>query len=244
MRRNVAFYIPLLFSKLQHNFELPILEAMPQYSCDQHQLCTGQAKCRLGLARTSIHSCTRIQPMTVGHSRNPHSLHNSSYPSLKQNDSSLANEFSPAGLLGDSYDALRRQAQDRLRKSRNQDADGPFTGGLLMDFEIRQQAQRLRETSSNIMLDVTSNRATTMRPDISSVRHQSLRRSNTLPVSHVTARNLTSNQTSAPRPAFLRDLSMATLQTHQSCCNKTGRGVKAPPGQPLISLARNAGDGS
>lgn len=195
-------------------------------------------------SRSDLHNCATQASSGYTHCLDP------SRPSPEEHSSSSREpEFSPTGLLGDHYETLRQQAHDRLRKTKNRDSEDPFTGGLLLDYEIRRRASLAHSSASGSVSSRSSgagtNTTTNITSDANSLQSQALRRSNTRRASPEIGGNVAQSSPTTPMTAIPTSLLYITSpisERRPSWRDKAGRGVRAPPGRPLISMARNAGD--
>ncbi|RFN52052.1 hypothetical protein FIE12Z_3604 [Fusarium flagelliforme] len=73
--------------------------------------------------------------------------------------------FSPTGLLGDRYDLLRQEMEERSRSATNRPRDSPFNGGLLGALEEYENQQIPRGQQAGWSLARALSRRSSRGPD-------------------------------------------------------------------------------
>ncbi|KAG8357832.1 hypothetical protein FVEN_g4318 [Fusarium venenatum] len=153
--------------------------------------------------------------------------------------------FSPTGLLGDRYDLLRQEMEERSRAATQRPRENPFNGGLLgaLDEYENQQVEvpRGQITSSDTWgVGAGLSRAPSRRSYRGSDDLQYPNRPRrTSSVSSTRTDSIYCAQTGVTPPPLL-DMSSTVPQRQPSWRGTSGHGVRASTGQPLLTLAENS----
>ncbi|CAG1959230.1 unnamed protein product [Fusarium graminearum] len=153
--------------------------------------------------------------------------------------------FSPTGLLGDGYDLLRQEMEERSRAATQRPRESPFNGGLLgaLDEYENQQMDTTRglRTSSDTWgvgagLSRTPSRRSYRASDDLQYPNRPRRTSS---VSSTRTDSIYCAQTGFTPPPLL-DMSSTVPQRQPSWRGTSGRDVRASTGQPLLTLEENS----
>ncbi|KAH7192784.1 uncharacterized protein B0J16DRAFT_394752 [Fusarium flagelliforme] len=139
--------------------------------------------------------------------------------------------FSPTGLLGDRYDLLRQEMEERSRSAANRPRDSPFHGGLLGALEEYENQQIPRGQQAGWSLARAPSRRSSRGPDDAQYINRPRRTSS---VSSTRTDSIYCAQTGVT-PAPLLDMSSTAPQRQP-----TWR-ARASTGQPLLALPESSG---
>ncbi|KAJ4123065.1 hypothetical protein NW768_010058 [Fusarium equiseti] len=140
--------------------------------------------------------------------------------------------FSPTGLLGDRYDLLRQEMEDRSRSAASRPRESPFNGGLLGALEEYENQQMPRGQQAGWSLARAPSRRSSRGPDDAQYVNRPRRTSS---VSSTRTDSIYCAQTGVTPPPLL-DMSTAVPQRHPSWR------ARASNGQPLLALPESSGD--
>lgn len=140
--------------------------------------------------------------------------------------------FSPTGLLGDRYDLLRQEMEERSRSTANRPRESPFNGGLLGALEEFEYQQMPRGQQAGWSLARAPSRRSSRGPDDAQYVNRPRRTSS---VSSTRTDSIYCAQTGVT-PAPLLDMSSTAPQRQPSWR------ARASTGQHLLALPESSGD--
>ncbi|KAJ4005707.1 hypothetical protein NW752_011034, partial [Fusarium irregulare] len=140
--------------------------------------------------------------------------------------------FSPTGLLGDRYDLLRQEMEERSRSAANRPGESPFNGGLLGALQEYENQQINRGQQAGWSLARAPSRRSSR--DLDDDAQYVNRPRRTSSVSSTRTDSIYCAQTGVT-PAPLLDMSSTAPQRQPSWR------ARASTGQPLLALAESSG---